>query len=357
MTNNFKLIVASLLLMPSLVLAQGQGTLPKPGLTPASPFYFLDKLSESIQDFFAFRPESKAKLQVKFAIERLAEIKDLLEKEGIGAKGLVVARERLQTNMNRAADILDKEKSAGQDVSGLAKELTDELEADNGVLTSIFKEQKQALKIKFEELKDKIRQARQVGDVAKIDLLSQELTSLKAQREMLRGEEDDHDKVFGQEGDKLERSLEAQVEAEKAISQAEIKKQELLYEITLDLLQVPSDVFTKFDNMLSQAKELMTRQNYQGAKQLAKQAEKSLDNVSEAMGGVREAQDKIEELKEEEVERVREFEKLSNEEEREALKQAGEGLREQAKEAEEEAKQATERLREAAEQESELEDD
>lgn len=47
--------------------------LPDPGITPDSPFYFLDNWGKSIGLFFAFGPEAKARKALEYAEERLAE--------------------------------------------------------------------------------------------------------------------------------------------------------------------------------------------------------------------------------------------------------------------------------------------
>ncbi len=47
--------------------------LPEPGITPDSPFYFIDIWGKKIGMFFAFKPEAKAKKALEYAEERLAE--------------------------------------------------------------------------------------------------------------------------------------------------------------------------------------------------------------------------------------------------------------------------------------------
>ncbi|MEK7075516.1 MAG: DUF5667 domain-containing protein, partial [Patescibacteria group bacterium] len=83
-----------------------QVTLPSAGLTPASPFYFLDRLGENLRQFFTFNPEAKAKLQIEFAGERIAEIKIMVEKKGVNAKGLAIAESLLKANVAYAAEIV-----------------------------------------------------------------------------------------------------------------------------------------------------------------------------------------------------------------------------------------------------------
>jgi len=73
----FRIALISCLLITSLLLsgtayAQDE-ELPDPGLTPDSPFYFLDGWGKNISMFFAFGPEAKAKKALQYAEERLAE--------------------------------------------------------------------------------------------------------------------------------------------------------------------------------------------------------------------------------------------------------------------------------------------
>ena len=92
------IFVAISLFLGSTVFAQSQqAALPSAGLTPESPFYFLDKFGEALRSFFTFNPEGKAHLQITFAAERIAEIKVVLETKGVDAKGLEVAQGRQQT--------------------------------------------------------------------------------------------------------------------------------------------------------------------------------------------------------------------------------------------------------------------
>ena len=75
--KKFSLILISSLIVTSLLLsgtayAQGE-ELPDPGITPDSPFYFLDTWGKNIGLFFAFGPEAKARKALEYAEERLAE--------------------------------------------------------------------------------------------------------------------------------------------------------------------------------------------------------------------------------------------------------------------------------------------
>lgn len=97
--------------------------LPKAGLTPSSPFYFLERWTEAVGEFFTFSPQAKARLQVKRALERLAEVEAMLAQKEVEPRGIDIALARLEGNLEKASRIVEEEKSKGRDVSALAKEL------------------------------------------------------------------------------------------------------------------------------------------------------------------------------------------------------------------------------------------
>lgn len=309
---------AILFLMPFFISAQA--ILPSAGLTPESSFYFLDRFGEALQEFFTFNPETKAHLQITFAAERVAEIKIILETKGVDAKGLEVAESRLKAHLTSAATIVTDQKAEGKNVSQLAKELGDEFEAPKTALEQTFKDEKRSLKAKEEELKAKIRTARQAGDTAKVEALVKELGDIKAQKEILELKKDEQEESLEKEEERLEEEMEAKEEAEKAIKEAEKEKQEVLNETRAEGLEVPLSAFEKFDRLLAQAEELFSRGNYQGAKQLAKQAEKNLEKVKEAIEDLDEVKEKEEELKEEKEEKEQEVSEKKEEKLKEGAK-------------------------------------
>ena len=67
------------LLFSSAAFAQDED-LPDPGITPDSPFYFLDIFGKNIGLFLAFGPEAKAKKALEYAEERLAEARAMAAK-------------------------------------------------------------------------------------------------------------------------------------------------------------------------------------------------------------------------------------------------------------------------------------
>lgn len=69
------------LLLGLVVPASAQfGWLPKAGVTPDSPFYFLDQWGEGISMAFSFSNEARANKALRFSEERLAEMRTMAEK-------------------------------------------------------------------------------------------------------------------------------------------------------------------------------------------------------------------------------------------------------------------------------------
>ncbi|MDP2593288.1 MAG: hypothetical protein Q8P52_01405 [bacterium] len=334
--KTIKSILISLLFIPVFAFAHEPAALPNAGLTPESAFYFVDKIGEALREFFTFNPEAKAHLQIDFAAERIAEIKIILETKGVNAKGLEVAQARLQAHLGDAAEIVIKQKSKGKDISELAKNISEDFDANKEALKQAFKDQERSLEAKEDELKAKIREAKRVGDATKVEALVSELGEIKAQKELLELKEEEQEEALEQEEEKIEREMEKKEDAEKAIKEAEEERREVLDEAAEEGVSVPAEAFEKFDKFLAQAKELFAKENYVGAKQLAKQAEKSLEKVEEAIEDLDEAKEEAEELKEEQEERAKE-----------GAEKEAERLEKEREKAEKAARKAEEKLREA----------
>src|SRR3989344_2849939 len=85
--------------------------LPKAGLMPSSPFYFLERSGEGLREFFAFSAEAKMKLHAERALERIAEVKAMLEEKEVNPRGLEIALERLEKNVQKVSNLAKKQKT------------------------------------------------------------------------------------------------------------------------------------------------------------------------------------------------------------------------------------------------------
>ncbi len=226
--KNTKIVLIALLFAPFLVFAQSsRTTLPSAGITPESSFYFLDRLGENLRQFFTFNPEAKAKLQIEFAGERIAEIKIMVEKKGINAKGLAIAESLLQANVAYAAEIVSEEKISGKDVSALAKTLDDEFDARNKLLEQAFKDAKEQLKTQRKEIKTNLlAEARRIGDTAQIAVLEAQLKDIDGQIDALGQKKDRLEDSLQNEQDKIEDEMDEADQKKEKIEQKEEQEAE-----------------------------------------------------------------------------------------------------------------------------------
>lgn len=341
-----KPILISLLFIPFLVFAQNQAELPGAGLTPESPFYFLDKLGETIQRFFTFNPESKARLEITFAKERIAEIKLILEDRGVSAKGLGVAEEGLNDNLSRATAILADQKQAGKDASELARELSDDFDPAREALKSAFESEADTLDAKIDELKAKLKEARLADNTAQVETLSKEIADLKAQKELLEQHEDKDDGDIEEENEHFDEALGLKKEATGKIKDAEEEKADILKEAEEDNLNIPDGTFKEFDTLLSQAKAAFDAGNYEDAKRLAKEAKKNLKEVEKHLENLKDVREEEEDLNDEEEIQQHELDNKLKDADKE---EAGQ-IREEMEQKNEDLKQRHEQLKDEQEQ-------
>lgn len=351
----FVYLLAVLLLSSGIVFAQTQNgsTLPNPGITPESSFYFFDRFGEALREFFSFSPEGKARLQITFAAERIAEIKIILETKGVEARGLGVAQSRLLAHLADAADIVSEQKAEGKDASHLAKELDDKFEGPKSALEEAFKAKKQALKIQKNELKEKLKEARRIGDAAEAEVFAKQLGEVKANLARLEQEEEEQEEDFEDEEERIEEEMEDKIEAEKKIRKAEREKQEMLDEAAVESISLPPETFNAFDRHIVEAKSAFDAGKFEEAKFHAKKAKESLETIEDVLDDLDEAKEEEEDLREEQKEKERETGEEEEELKREDAEREIERLDEEMEKAGEEIEKAEERLREIGDEDDE----
>jgi hypothetical protein len=336
----------------STLFAQSQQTVPPlAGLTPESPFYFFDRLGEYLQRFFTFSPEGKARLEIAFAAERVAEIKVILESKGVQAKGIKLAQNLLNDEIARSAAILVRQKDKGKNIDALAKELSGEFAGTKTALEQTFKDKKRVLDNKKDELKAKIHEAQLSGDITLVELLTKQLNELNVQKELLKQGEDEQEQDLDEQEESIDKQMSAKDEAEKNIKKAEKERAEIVNEAKKQGLDIPAETFIQFDSILSQAKIAIEGGKYDEARQLAKQAKKSIEEIDDNIENLKDAKENEQELKEEvedeqeeAEEKLKEADKESAEMIKEELEQKKEKLKEYQEKAKEEVKHAKEQL-------------
>ncbi|MCR4306790.1 MAG: DUF5667 domain-containing protein [Candidatus Yonathbacteria bacterium] len=287
------------LFMSGTVFAQEeQVVLPRAGLTPESTFYFLDRLGESLQEFFTFNKEAKAKLQIEFADERIAEIKILVETKGPETKGIEKAKALLVGNVARAAEIVQEVKSAGKEVSALAKGLDDEFDRQEQLLIQTFQDAQKKLKEdRLAAVRQLIEEAQKLGDAEQVSGLKAQAEELVQSIAALKDVRNEIKESFRSEKRKIEGELDDEDQEEDEQDELNDDKNEELEDEDMEDGSDDSDEDTDTDN----DNESVREDAKQNAEAIQRELEKSLENSN------------------------------LTEAEREALKQAGEKAREEAK--------------------------
>ena len=131
----FSVILISVIL-PVFVIGQENFDLPNPGLTPNSPFYFLDTTWKKVNLFFTFSPEKKAGKAFQFAEERLAEANVMAEKNK--TKALASANQGYQEFLGLANQKTKEAKEQGKDVEELAVLITEKTLKHQEILAGVF---------------------------------------------------------------------------------------------------------------------------------------------------------------------------------------------------------------------------
>jgi len=178
------------------------------GLTPESSFYFFDKITESLQELFAFSPDAKVKLQLAFAAERVAEAKAMLANPGDHKKGLEEVNASIVQNIQKTSEVLKSEKSKGNDISSLAKEANDQFDDEESDLNKTLAEShKEIVDTKIVETKKLLEEAKATKDEVKITDAEKNLELAKQNAEDLKTQKEEIKKSFQDEKRSIEEEM------------------------------------------------------------------------------------------------------------------------------------------------------
>ncbi len=118
-----------------VVLAQN-GVLPDPGLTPDSPFYFLEIIAEKIGNFFTFGDKAKAERMVDLMDERMAEAQKMLKEKKV--EPAKKALERYQKHFQEFEKKLEKMGREGESLDGVIEKVVIATEKHIAVLEKVY---------------------------------------------------------------------------------------------------------------------------------------------------------------------------------------------------------------------------
>ncbi|MFC2047573.1 DUF5667 domain-containing protein [Chloroflexota bacterium] len=128
---------------------EAETTLPDPGTTPDSPFYFMDKWGKQISLMFTFNAENKAQKALRYADERMAEINAMMAqnkiKEATKAANeyqncLEIATKNMEQARLKRADVSEKVALMAEKHIGFLSDSTDNTTEDARMLMTQTRE-------------------------------------------------------------------------------------------------------------------------------------------------------------------------------------------------------------------------
>ncbi|MDE2001091.1 MAG: hypothetical protein KGI60_00825 [Patescibacteria group bacterium] len=288
--KTIRIIAVSALLVPMLTFGQtapaatsttstaGTTTpaaLPSAGLTPDSPFYFLNRVTEALQEFFTFDPAAKARLQLQFAAERISEIQSMLATSGATDPGITVAKTDLANNLAKATSAVDQVKASGGDVSALAQQVSTTIDAQKLALQNVFNNAQQKITSQEDEAQSQLQEADRVGSTTVAQEAAKKLSELAAEKAALQQHKDDSETDLTDAGDQASQNLDLTGQAQNDIADLQNSRAELLNEYPT--LTAADLIFV--DKAISDAQNMLAKGNAQAAIELVKQGENSLERA------------------------------------------------------------------------------
>ncbi len=149
-------------------LGQTKIDLPSPGLTPDSPFYFLEIFFEKIGDFFTFGDLAKAKRYIKLANERIAEAKAVVDKGK--PKAVDKALVRYQKQLEKALAKAEKVKAKGKSIAQITDLISQATAKHLTVLEEVSEKVPKTAKLAILQA----REASKTGQIKALEALSKE---------------------------------------------------------------------------------------------------------------------------------------------------------------------------------------
>lgn len=250
-------------------------TITSPGLLPGDFFYFLDRWTEALNLALTFNNEKKARKHLENAKERVAEMDEVLKDPKAKLDDVKGAKDDADMDVADAASLVKGEKDKGNDVSGLSRELDDELDSVREALKNIFKEHRNESSRAEDEIRAKLASLAP-GD-PQIQGLTQALESIMKEKNDADKEDGDVDSDHNDEQKLFEEGMGKEISAQKHIDEA------IRLKAHIDSLggQLSATVVASYQDLLSKAQTADARADFETAKELAKQAKKVLERAQD----------------------------------------------------------------------------
>lgn len=104
-------------------------------ILPDSPFYFLDKIKQTIKIAIAVTPERKAVTRMQIAGERLAELRIMFARNN--SEGIIIALNEYANELHATAKAINEAEARNPNLEALALDINNQLKLDQKVLDQI----------------------------------------------------------------------------------------------------------------------------------------------------------------------------------------------------------------------------
>jgi len=266
---------------------------------PGDIFHPVKILGERTRVVFSASPETKAKLEVEFAGERIKEIEKIINEKGTAnrEKEIGLAKRFLKQNLNNAVDLVSTKKKKGEDVTTLAKELNDTIEDSEILFTQILTEEKQSLKNKKRSVQDQITLVLQADDDEELE---RELSSIILLEDQIEREIEEIKEVLKSNRNLIAKEMKVEHRAQKLIKDARDEKQKLVDTFNKKGIELPLFTLDEFSDELLRSQSFFDTENFEEAERLAQNAKENLvsaqKTIDELVGDIVDEQKEAGEL-------------------------------------------------------------
>src|SRR3989338_9016559 len=160
-------LMAAVFSFSGVALAQEEAELPEPGLTPTSPFYFLDRLGDWAKvNILTFNSVRKTEIKIEITEERLAELNDVSQKAPSRTDILEKLEADVEAGANEANSGAEKLDSQNRNVSGLMEKFNNfslkRQEVLEKVIERVPEKVKEKIEKRFENIQEQIEKHREI---------------------------------------------------------------------------------------------------------------------------------------------------------------------------------------------------
>lgn len=256
--------------------------IPEAGLVPGDFLYFFDRFAEGFNFFYTFKAESRARLAIEYANERVAEIKAILKEKSIDSDEVAQAKKDFDRQLSRVSNLVLEAKESGVDVSASAREFDSKFEMSREMLRSVYHDYAEKLKSDESLIRKDLTRVEKGGSDTEKDRLEKLLNYYIEEMNKLLDEEDELSNAFGDEKEKLEVSMGEQQSAESHITNAKRARIQFTAETKVQGTSTSTVILgslAEFDALLVKASQAYANKDYENAKEYAKDAKQELNDA------------------------------------------------------------------------------